>query len=71
MFREFYIYNINQVLSGGTGVTFTEIPLNMNNFPFEFKRTIHRATDNRIYIKFFDNETGRYLYKTYEDLRSL
>jgi len=71
MFREAFIYNINRVLALGTGVVFTEIPLKMLSFDFEFKRTIHQATSNLIYCKILDNSTGKFLFKSFDDLRSI
>jgi hypothetical protein len=72
MFSEYFVYNIpTTTLSAGTGVTFTDVPLNISNNDFLFKRTIHFATANTIYKKILDNNTGRYLFKGAQDLRSV
>lgn len=71
MFREAFIYNINRTLALGNGTVFTEIPLKMLSFDFDFKRTIHQATSNLIYCKILDNSTGKFLFKSFDDLRSI
>jgi len=72
MFQESFIFNIpTTVLTGGTGIAFTEINSRIPNFDFEFRRTIHTATDNRIYLKILDPVTSKYLYNGSPDMRTI
>jgi len=71
MFQEYFIYNIVQVLAAQSGTVFTDVNLNISSNDFLFKRTIHNSTDNRIYMKIFDQASGRFLFKGAEDLRGV
>ena len=70
-FRESFTYSINPSLSAGSGTVFQNTNLKILNYDFDFRRTIHTATSNLIYKKIFDAQTGRYLFKSYDDLRSV
>lgn len=72
MFSEYYIYNQNFTLTGGTGVLYTMSSLLINdNADFVLKRTSHIATSNVVNLKLKDLSTGRFLFKTQEDLRTI
>ncbi len=72
MFREAFFLNVpTTTLTGGVGTSFTEVPVRMPDFDFEFRRTIHTSTSNLIYKKIFDGFTSKYLFNGAPDLRSV
>ncbi len=74
-FHEHFTYNVDLVsLAGGTGTTFTDASPNLtvsSDADFLFKRTIHNATSNLANLRLQDLATGRNLFKTQEDLRTI
>lgn len=69
-FLEYRMYNVNVALTGGTGVSFTDSTLTADSdADFLIKRTSHVATSNLINLKLQDLYTGRFLFKSQEDLR--
>lgn len=73
MFREHFTYNVEFLsLAGGAGTAFTDNTLAISSdADFEIKRTIHYATSNIANLKIQDLKTGRFLFKTQEDLRAI
>lgn len=74
-FREHFTYNVDFVsLIGGTGTSFTDASPNLtisSDADFLIKRTMHFATSNVANLKLQDLRTGRFLFKTQEDLRTI
>lgn len=73
MYKEPFIYNLEVTLpQSATGTSFTDAFLMIDSdSDFTIKKTIHVATDDRINLKLFDEQTGRFLFKGAEDLRAI
>ncbi len=72
-FREHFIYNVEFLsIAGGSGTVFSDNTLTISDkSDFSFERTIHTATSDLANLKIQDLKTGRFLFKSQEDLRDV
>lgn len=70
--KEYYIYDASESLTGGTGVSFTNISVKIDSDAnFEMVKMSYVATNDRIYIKLRDDGLGRYLIKDKVDIKAI
>jgi len=71
MFLEYFIHNLTDDLTAGSGTVFEDSFLLIEQSDFLAKRSIHVATDNRINVKMYDPTKNQNLFRGSDDLRHI